>query len=131
MPSEHSVAGRPSATVHPRRSRRETYSSKTRKPWSPPTATGAASRTFGIDQESPRMEDRQQAGRPTTVALTPVAAEALDAINLTLRDVGYRVKTAALVEAALVELNERMSDRDKAVDIVRRRVPPHSVVFPP
>ncbi|HTJ25997.1 MAG TPA: hypothetical protein VMA36_07520 [Candidatus Limnocylindria bacterium] len=77
------------------------------------------------------MEDRQQAGRPTTVALTPVAAEALDAINLTLRDVGYRVKTAALVEAALVELNERMSDRDKAVDIVRRRVPPHSVVFPP
>ena len=77
------------------------------------------------------MEDRQKAGRPTTVTLTPAAADALDAINLILRDVGYRVKTAALVEAALVELNDQMSQPGKAVEIVRRRVPPHSVVFPP
>lgn len=77
------------------------------------------------------MDDRPQAARPTTAALTPVALEALDAINLTLREIGYRVKTAALVEAALVELNEQMSQPGKAVEIVRRRVPPHSVVFPP
>jgi hypothetical protein len=77
------------------------------------------------------MEDRQQAGRPTTVALTPVASEALDAINLILRDIGYRVKTAALIEAALVELKDQFSLPGKAVEIVRRRVPPHSVVFPP
>jgi len=77
------------------------------------------------------MDDRPQAARPTTAALTPVALEALEAINLTLREIGYRVKTAALVEAALVELNEQMSQPGKAVDIVRRRVPPHSVVFPP
>jgi hypothetical protein len=77
------------------------------------------------------MEDRQKAARPTTVTLTPAGADALDAINLILRDVGYRVKTSALVEAALVELNEQMSQPGKAVEIVRRRVPPHSVVFPP
>jgi hypothetical protein len=77
------------------------------------------------------MEDRQQAGRPTTVTLTPLAAEALDAINGILREVGYRVKTAALIEAALVEMNEHMTQPGKAVEIVRRRVPPHSVVFPP
>lgn len=77
------------------------------------------------------MDDRPQAARPTTATLTPGALEALDAINLTLREIGYRVKTAALVEAALVELNEQMSQPAKAVEIVRRRVPPHSVVFPP
>lgn len=77
------------------------------------------------------MEDGQKAARPTTVTLTPAAGEALEAINLLLRDIGYRVKTAALVEAALAELHDQMADRAKAVDIVRRRVPPHSVVFPP
>ena len=66
-----------------------------------------------------------------TVALTPVAVETLDAIVLIMREVGFRVKTAALVEAALVELKEQMLEPGKAVDIVRRRVPPHSVVFPP
>jgi hypothetical protein len=30
-----------------------------------------------------------------------------------------------------VELKEQMLEPGKAVDIVRRRVPPHSVVFPP
>jgi ethanolamine ammonia-lyase small subunit len=73
----------------------------------------------------------QKAATPATVALTPVAAETLDAIVLILREVGFRVKTAALVEAALVELKEQMSEPGKAVEIVRRRVPPHSVVFPP
>jgi hypothetical protein len=77
------------------------------------------------------MEDRQNAARPTTATLTPVAADALDAINALLREIGYRVKTAALVEAALVELREQMAEPKKAVEIVRRRVPPHSVVFPP
>jgi hypothetical protein len=77
------------------------------------------------------MEDRQKTARPTTATLTPAAADALDAINLILRDVGFRVKTAALIEAALVELNDQMSQPGRAVDIVRRRVPPHSVVFPP
>lgn len=77
------------------------------------------------------MEDRQQAGRPTTVTLTPEAVAALDSINNALRDIGYRVKTAALIEAALVELKDQMAEPGKAVDIVRRRVPPHSVVFPP
>ncbi len=77
------------------------------------------------------MEDRQQAARPTTATLTPIAADTLEAINLILRKIGYRVKTAALVEAALVELHDQMSQPGKAVDIVRRRVPPHSVVFPP
>jgi hypothetical protein len=77
------------------------------------------------------MEDGQKAARPTTVTLTPAAAEILEAINLILRDIGYRVKTAALIEAALGELNDLMSQPGKAVEIVRRRVPPHSVVFPP
>ncbi len=77
------------------------------------------------------MEDRQKAASPATVALTEVAAETLEAINLILRGIGYRVKTAALVEAALVELKDQMAQPGKAVDIVRRRVPPHSVVFPP
>ncbi len=77
-------------------------------------------------------EDRQKAAaaRPTTVQLTPVAADTLEAINLILRDIGYRVKTAALIEAALVELHEQFV-QGNAVEIVRRRVPPHSVVFPP
>jgi hypothetical protein len=48
-----------------------------------------------------------------------------------LREIGYRVKTAALVEAALVELNDQMSQPARAIEIVRHRVPPHSVVFPP
>ncbi len=77
------------------------------------------------------MEDGRKAASPTTVTLTPAAADALEAINLVLREIGYRVKTAALVEAALVELHEQMSQPAKAVEIVRRRVPPHSVVFPP
>jgi hypothetical protein len=77
------------------------------------------------------MGDHPQPARPTTATLTPVAQDALDAINSTLREIGYRVKTAALVEAALVELNEQMAQRERAVEIVRRRVPPHSVVFPP
>lgn len=72
-----------------------------------------------------------KAAPPATVALTPVAVETLDAIVLIMREVGFRVKTAALVEAALVELKEQMLQPGKAVDIVRRRVPPHSVVFPP
>jgi len=41
------------------------------------------------------------------------------------------VKTAALIEAALVELLERFADKETAVAVVRKRVPPHSVVFPP
>ncbi|MBV8151252.1 MAG: hypothetical protein JO101_03065 [Candidatus Eremiobacteraeota bacterium] len=77
------------------------------------------------------MEGQQQPARPTSVTLTPGALEALDAINALLRDIGYRVKTAALIEAALVELSEQFADSEKAVSIVRRRVPPHSVVFPP
>ncbi len=77
------------------------------------------------------MEGGQKDTRPTTVTLTPAAGDALEAINVLLRDIGYRVKTAALVEAALVELRDQMSERTRAVDIVRRRVPPHSVVFPP
>ena len=77
------------------------------------------------------MEERQNAARPTTANLTPVAADTLDAINAILREIGYRVKTAALVEAALVEMHEQMTQPGKAVEIVRRRVPPHSVVFPP
>jgi hypothetical protein len=77
------------------------------------------------------MEGGQKPVRPTTVTLTPEAADALDAINLILRDVGFRVKTSALVEAALRELSDLMSQPGKAVEIVRRRVPPHSVVFPP
>lgn len=77
------------------------------------------------------MEERPQAARPTSATLTPGAADALDAINLLLREIGYRVKTAALIEAALLELQEQMSQPGRAVEIIRRRVPPHSVVFPP
>lgn len=77
------------------------------------------------------MEEGQKAALPTSATLTPLAAETLEAINLILRQIGYRVKTAALVEAALVELHEQMQQPGKAVEIVRRRVPPHSVVFPP
>jgi hypothetical protein len=77
------------------------------------------------------MPDPPKTAPPATATLTPVALEALEAINQTLREIGYRVKTAALVEAALVELNEQMSQPGRAVEIVRRRVPPHSVVFPP
>ncbi len=77
------------------------------------------------------MEERPQAGRPTTATLTPAAADALEAINLLLREIGYRVKTAALVEAALMELKDQFEQPNRAVEIVRRRVPPHSVVFPP
>jgi hypothetical protein len=77
------------------------------------------------------MPDPPKAAPPATATLTPVALEALEAINQTLREIGYRVKTAALVEAALVELNEQMAQPGRAVEIVRRRVPPHSVVFPP
>jgi hypothetical protein len=76
------------------------------------------------------MDDQQKAARPTTVTLTPGSIEALDAMVVILKQVGFRVKTAALVEAALVELKEQM-EAGKAVEIVRRRVPPHSVVFPP
>lgn len=77
------------------------------------------------------MEDAQKAARPTTATLTPGAGDALEAINLILRDIGYRVKTAALVELALLELHDQMTQPGKAVELVRRRVPPHSVVFPP
>ncbi|MBV8602485.1 MAG: hypothetical protein JO359_13055 [Candidatus Eremiobacteraeota bacterium] len=81
--------------------------------------------------EHQHSHDQQKAAPPTSVTLTPGAAEALEAINLILREIGYRVKTASLVEAALVELHERFTEPGKAVEIVRRRVPPHSVVFPP
>lgn len=77
------------------------------------------------------MNESSKPASPTNVALTPGAVEALDSIVVILKDIGFRVKTAALVEAALVELKEQMSDRERAVEIVRRRVPPHSVVFPP
>ncbi|MGH7660564.1 MAG: hypothetical protein ACRENA_06575 [Vulcanimicrobiaceae bacterium] len=79
----------------------------------------------------PHGESQPQAAKPATVPLTPVAAEQLEAIHGLLRDVGFRVKTAALVEAALAELREQFEDKEKAVAIVRKRVPPHSVVFPP
>ena len=81
--------------------------------------------------EHQHKEDQPQAARPTSATLTPGAADALEAINLVLRDIGYRVKTAALIEAALVELLERFADKEAAVAVVRKRVPPHSVVFPP
>ncbi len=77
------------------------------------------------------MDQPPKAAAPTNVALTPGAVEALDQIVVLLKDIGFRVKTAALVEAALVELKEQMSDRERAIEIVRRRVPPHSVVLPP
>ena len=81
--------------------------------------------------EHQHKEDQPQAARPTSVTLTPGAGDALEAINLVLREIGYRVKTAALVEAALVELLEQFSQKETAIAIVRKRVPPHSVVFPP
>lgn len=81
--------------------------------------------------EHQHKDEQPQAARPANVALTPGAAETLEAINLLLRDIGYRIKTAALVECALAELHEQFKQKDKAVEIVRRRVPPHSVVFPP
>lgn len=77
------------------------------------------------------MSEQPKAGAPSSVQLTPGAVEALDGIVTMLKDIGFRVKTAALVEAALVELKEQMSDRDRAITIVRKRVPPHSVVLPP
>ena len=81
--------------------------------------------------EHQHKEDQPQAARPTSATLTQGAADALEAINMVLRDIGYRVKTAALIEAALVELLEKFADKETAVAIVRKRVPPHSVVFPP
>ncbi|MGH7707547.1 MAG: hypothetical protein ACREM8_00345 [Vulcanimicrobiaceae bacterium] len=77
------------------------------------------------------MEDGPKAPRTTSVALSPSALEDLDAINAILRAIGYRVKTSALVDAALAELREAMLQPGRAVELVRRRVPPHSVVFPP
>jgi hypothetical protein len=80
-----------------------------------------------------RMENRQDApAKPTTVPLRDGAAAALEEINLILRDLGFRVKTAALVEVALIELKEQMKQRERAVEIVRRRVDPkNDVVLPP
>ena len=72
-----------------------------------------------------------QAAKPASIQLTPAAAVQLEAINGLLRDIGYRVKTSALIECALAELREQFADKQKAVAIVRKRVPPHSVVFPP
>ena len=72
-----------------------------------------------------------QAAKPASIQLTPLAADELEAINGLLRDIGFRVKTAALIECALAELREQFEDKQKAVAIVRKRVPPHSVVFPP
>lgn len=77
------------------------------------------------------MDEPAKSAAPTNVALTPGAVEALDSIVVILKNIGFRVKTAALVEAALVELKEQMADRERATDIIRRRVPPHSVVLPP
>jgi len=81
--------------------------------------------------EHQQNEAQPQAARATSATLTPAAADALEAINMILRDIGYRVKTAALVECALVELQEQFSQPGKAIDVIRKRVPPHSVVFPP
>lgn len=66
-----------------------------------------------------------------SVKMTPGAQEALEGINLVLRGIGYRVRPEALVEAALVEMLEQFADPKTAVAIVRKRIPPHSVVFPP
>jgi len=66
-----------------------------------------------------------------SVKMTPGAQEALEGINQALREIGYRVRPEALVEAALVEMREQFEEPGKAVAIVRKRVPPHSVVFPP
>jgi len=76
-------------------------------------------------------DEQPQPARPASVTLTPEAAETLEKINLLLRDIGYRVKTAALIECALLELHDEFLDKQQAVAIVRKRVPPHSVVFPP
>jgi hypothetical protein len=77
------------------------------------------------------MNDPPKAAAPTNVELTPGAVEALDQLVIILKEIGFRVKTSALVEAALVELKEQMQDREKAIAIVRKRVPPKSVVLPP
>lgn len=77
------------------------------------------------------MNEQPKPAAPTNAELTPGAVEALDGIVGILKDIGFRVKTAALVEAALVELREQMSDRDRAIAIVRKRIPPKSVVLPP
>jgi hypothetical protein len=77
------------------------------------------------------MNEPPKPAPPTNVELTPGAVEALDEIVVLLKEIGFRVKTAALVEAALVELKEQMQDRERAIAIVRKRVPPKSVVLPP
>jgi hypothetical protein len=77
------------------------------------------------------MNEPPKAAAPTNVQLTEGAVQALDEIVVLLKDIGFRVKTAALIEAALVELKEQMLDRDRAIAIVRKRVPPKSVVLPP
>ncbi len=77
------------------------------------------------------MNEPAKGGAPTNVALTAGSVQALDSIVVILKEIGFRVKTAALVEAALIELKEQMEDRERAIDIVRRRIPPHSVVLPP
>lgn len=77
------------------------------------------------------MNEPPKTAAPSSVELTPGAVEALDGIVGILKEIGFRVKTAALVEAALVELKEQMCDRDKTVAIVRKRIPPKSVVLPP
>jgi len=84
-----------------------------------------------MEHQHQHNEIGSAAAKSASITLTPASVEALDAINLILRDIGYRVKTAALIECALVELHELFSQPGKAVDVVRRRVPPHSVVFPP
>lgn len=77
------------------------------------------------------MNDPPKAAAPTNVELTPGAVEALDELVVILKEIGFRVKTSALVEAALAELKEQMHDRDRAIAIVRKRIPPKSVVLPP
>ncbi len=77
------------------------------------------------------MNESSKGAASTNVTLTPGAVEALDSIVARLKEIGFRVKTAALVEAALVELKEQMEDRERAIEIVRRRIPPRSVVLPP
>ena len=77
------------------------------------------------------MNEPPKTVAPPNAQLTPGAVAALDEIVVLLKNVGFRVKTAALVEAALVELKEQMVDRERAIAIVRKRVPPRSVVLPP
>jgi hypothetical protein len=82
--------------------------------------------------EKPMEKPQNAPARPTTVNLTGAAAAALEEINAILLDIGFRVKTAALVEAALLEMKEQMKQRERAVEIVRRRVDPkHDVLLPP